>query len=402
MKTTSSPTVVGASTPMPKVVTLMAGAAGLVGANVHYSQPLLPLIAVSLSVAPTTLGVLPAVTQFGFAIGLLAILPLADALDRKRIILITTAIAALALVAEANAPTLPLLLLAALVVGAASVAPQILSPFAASVAPPGREGQASGMVLSGILLGVLLSKVLAGVVAAFAGWRWLFDGASVAMVIIVIVLWRVLPQSERGTPPRFMDVLTSPIVLLRQHPALRVHALLGALVSAAFMLFWSSYALHLYEQFKFGALVAGLFGIAGIAGSLLAPLAGRAVDRGRVIISLSVATIMIAGAFVLMLTTSASVIGLVIGILILDGGVGIAHSTNQARVFRLDPAKRSRLNSVYMFSYFIGGAVGSIAAAATFTAWNWLGVCVAGMAIGVIALAVALLNRGIMMRAPEV
>ncbi|NQX35111.1 MFS transporter [Herbiconiux sp. VKM Ac-2851] len=390
----SIPSVGAPPAGMPKAIRVMAAAAGVIGANIHYSQPLLPVIAVSLAVEPSLAGLLPAITQLGFALSLLLLLPLADSIDRRRLILATVGVAAIALFAQSLAPTLPLVLVAAFVVGAASVAPQILSPFAATISPPGREGQGSGMVLSGILLGVLLSKVLAGVVGGAVGWRWLYGGAAVAMVVLVVVLWRTLPVLPSGLPQRFRELLASPVVLLRAHPSLRLHSALGALVSAAFMLFWSSYALQLFDEFGFGPLVAGLFGIAGIAGSLLAPLAGRLVDEGRAVLTLSLASALIVLAFALMWLGQSSVIMLIVAILLLDAGVGIAHSSNQARIFRVDPLKRGRLNSVYMFSYFTGGAVGSIAGVAAYGAVGWVGVCVAGLVAGCAIALLVTLNRG--------
>ena len=126
---------------LPGVITVMAAAAGIVGANIHYSQPLLPLIALTFGTTPGVLGALPALTQLGFAVSLLVVLPLADMFDRRTLILITVLIASGALFAQSLAPSVPLLLIAAFIVGAASVAPQALSPFAASLAPEGRAGQ---------------------------------------------------------------------------------------------------------------------------------------------------------------------------------------------------------------------------------------------------------------------
>ncbi len=380
--------------PLPRVIRIMAAAAGIVGANIHYSQPLLPLIALTLGTTPVLLGALPALTQLGFAVSLLVVLPLADMFDRKKLILLTVAIAAVALVAQALAQNVVWILIAAFVVGAASVAPQALSPFAATIAPPSRSGQASGMVLSGILLGVLLSKVVAGLVASTVGWQVLYGSAALAMVVVFIALWRTLPQpAPILEKPRLITLVASPVVLLRAYPRLRLHSALGAMVSAMFMLFWGSYALHLYTQFGFGALIAGLFGLAGIAGSLLAPLAGRLVDQGRALLTISLACIGALAAFIGMWVGTASVVLIILSLVVLDAAVGIAHSTNQARIFRIDPTKRSRLNSVYMFSYFVGGSVGTIAGVAAYTAFGWGGVCVVGIAIALVMASVVVLSR---------
>ena len=379
---------------LPGVITVMAAAAGIVGANIHYSQPLLPLIALTFGTTPGVLGALPALTQLGFAVSLLVVLPLADMFDRRTLILITVLIASGALFAQSLAPSVPLLLIAAFIVGAASVAPQALSPFAASLAPEGRAGQASGMVLSGILLGVLLSKVVSGIVASALGWQWLYTAAAVAMLVVFAVLWRTLP---RGLPivdrPPFVSILTSPFVLLKAYPRLRLHAGLGALVSSMFMMFWGSYALHLATEFNFGALIAGLFGLAGIAGSLLAPLAGKSVDEGRTVLSLTLSAVAALLAFTAMWIGGSSVFALIAALILLDAAVGVGHSTNQARVFRIDPTKRARLNSVYMFSYFVGGAIGSVLGVAAYSVFGWAGVCVAGIVIALVMGGVIALNR---------
>ena len=379
--------VVSAHTPkVPGVIRVMAAAAGTIGANVHYSQPLLPLIAVTMGATAESLSALPAVTQIGFAIGLLVVLPLADMLERKKLVLVTVLIAMAALVGQALAPSLLWLLIAGFFVGAASVAPQVLSPFAAALAPPGREGQASGIVLSGILMGVLVSKIVAGFVGDLFGWQALYMAASVAMLVLAVVLWRMLPVALPTEKFRLSELVLSPIRLLREFPTLRLHAWLGALGSAAFMGFWATYAIHLHVTFGWGALVAGLFGIAGIAGSLLAPLAGSAVDRGKVRAALVIAGGAMLVAYLLLAGAASSAVGIILAVVVLDAGVGVAHSSNQARVLRLDPARRGRLNSVYMFSYFIGGAAGTAAAATAYSVLGWIGVCLVGAVIAVLFL----------------
>ncbi|WP_127819096.1 MFS transporter [Microbacterium sp. CPCC 204701] len=381
-----STTVSTAPARLPGVINLMGAAAGLVGANVHYSQPLLPLIALTMGVSAEFVSALPAVTQIGFAVGLLIVLPLADMIERKKLVLTTIVIAMIALVGQGLAPSVGWLLLAGLFVGAASVAPQVLSPFAAFLAPPGREGQAAGTVLSGILMGVLLSKVVAGTVAATVSWQALYIAASAVMLVLAFVLWRALPTSQPTEHLRLVELLLSPIRMLRAYGRLRLHAWLGFLVSAMFMAFWATYAIHLHAEFGWGPFVAGLFGIAGIAGSLLAPLSGRAVDRGRVLTVFIVSGIAALVAFLGFGVGGDFAIILVLGILLLDGAVGLAHAANQARIFGIDPERRGRLNSVYMFSYFIGGAFGTATAAAAYATIGWIGVAITGATLAVVAL----------------
>jgi predicted MFS family arabinose efflux permease len=367
--------------PLPRVVRLMAAAAGLIGANVHYSQPLIPVIALSVGISTDAAGFLPALSQIGFAIGLLAVLPLGDLLERRRLITSTVWLAVGALILMALAPNLPVLMIAAFGVGLFSVAPQLLSPFAADIAPPGRQGQASGLVISGILFGVLFSKIVAGAVAATAGWRWLYAAAAVTLVVLAIVLQRALPESRPTDPPRYLTLMRSLGQLVVLHPRLRLHALLGAASSALFMTFWSTYAVHLSDRFGYGPFQAGLFGVAGIAGSLLAPLAGKAIDRGRFGATVSIALCAILAAFVILLVSGGSWMLIALGAIILDAGVGVSHAANQAAALRLDPARRSRVNSIYMFGYFAGGALGTAAAGLASGQWGWNGVCGFGLGL---------------------
>jgi predicted MFS family arabinose efflux permease len=363
----------------------MALSAGLIGANLHYSQPLIPVIALSLGAGAHATGYLPALSQVGFAIGLLVLIPLGDLLERRRLVTTTVWLVIGALLLMALAPNLPVLMGAAFLVGLFSVAPQLLSPFAADLAPPGREGQASGLVISGILFGVLLSKILAGVVAATAGWRWLYAAAALVLVLLAVVLARALPVSRPVSPPGYGALMGSLGELVVRHPRLRLHALLGAASSALFMTFWSTYAVHLAERFGYGPFLTGLFGIAGLVGSLLAPLAGRAIDQGRFTGTVLIALGAVVTAFVVLLAGGGHPVAIAAGAVLLDAGVGVSHAANQAAALRLDPARRSRVNSVYMFGYFTGGAIGTAVAGIVSGHWGWAGVCTGGLVIAGLA-----------------
>jgi predicted MFS family arabinose efflux permease len=154
------------------MIRLLAVAAGLGAANIHYSQPLLPVIASSITVPVDRIGFLPAVTQIGFAAGIVSFLPLADMLERRRLIVTMLALSAAALTLAAAAPNAPIAFLGAFAIGLFGITPQLMTPFAALLAPKGYEGAAVGLVLSG----VLVSKVVAGLVTVGLGWRALYWG----------------------------------------------------------------------------------------------------------------------------------------------------------------------------------------------------------------------------------
>ena len=372
---------------VPAAVRWLAASAGLAAANIHYSQPLLPGMAESLGVPVDRIGFIPATTQIGFAVGILAVLPLADLLERRRLIVVMLTLSAVALALQAAAPTAGLSFLAALLVGLFGVTPQLMTPFAAVLARKGSEGAAVGRVLSGILGGVLVSKLVAGVVSQGVGWRSIYGAASAAMLLLALLVSRLLPTSRPAKPPRYAELLRSTYVLAAQEPQLRRHALYGGLTFASFMTFWSTYAIDLNQTFGYGPGVAGLFGLAGMAGAFAASVAGRQIDQGRFrFVCSGAAALMIAG-FLVLGVGGRSVALMIVGVLLMDFGAGLSHSANQSSAFALRPEARGRVNSVYMSGYFLGGAIGTTLATLVYAAGGWPATCAFGAACAGVMLA---------------
>ena len=71
--------------------------------------------------------------------------------------------------------------------------------------------------------------------------------------------------------------------------------------------------------------------------------------------------------------------GLIAGVVLMDLGVQAGHVSNQTRIYALLPEARSRLNTVYMVAYFLGGAIGSALGAYGWDHARWTGVCVVGL-----------------------
>ena len=130
---------------------------------------------------------------------------------------------------------------------------------------------------------------------------------------------------------------------------------------------------------RIGARFCAGQGIVGAAGALAAPLAGKSADkRGpRAVVTLSIG--LVALSFVIFAVSGASLTGLVIGVLVLDVGVQAAQISNQSRIYALKPEARSRINTVYMVVYFIGGAIGSAVGVVVWPAFGWVGVSLAGL-----------------------
>lgn len=369
-------------------VLAMAATCGFAVANIYYNQPMMADMARTFGVPEAAAGAVPTATQIGYAAGLFFLTPLGDRLERRRLILVQLAALVLALVAAAVAPSFAVLTAASLLVGALSTVAQQVVPMAAHLASPDRRGRVIGIVMSGLLIGILGARTLSGFVAQYLDWRamfWIAAGLMVAISALVrLVLPRVAPSSDLSYP----QLLGSLWTLLRAEPVLREAAVVGALLFGAFSAFWSTLTLHLASPaYHLGPAAAGLFGLVGIAGVLAAPLSGRLADKGSPRRVVGFGILCVLAAFVCFARLGGSLAGLALGVLLLDLGVQGAQISNQSRIYALRADARSRLNTVYMTSYFIGGALGSATGAFAWSFDGWAGVCVAGTGMAVLALA---------------
>ncbi|WP_321791695.1 MFS transporter [Caballeronia sp. J97] len=360
---------------------LLATIAGLSVANIYFNQPLLGDFRASFPDSAWLIGAVPASTQLGYALGMLVLAPLGDRFDRRLLILLQLAALGASLVAAASAPTLVVLIAASLAIGIVATIAQQAVPFAAELAPAAERGHAVGTVMSGLLLGILLARTVSGFVAEYFGWRAVFGASVLATIALAIVVIARLPKSRPTSTLSYGKLLASMWHLTVRNRALREAALTGGALFAAFSIFWSVLTLLLAgEPFHMGPQAAGLFGIVGAAGALAAPLAGKSADkRGpRAVISLCIG--LVALSFVVFALSAKSIAGLVVGVIVLDVGVQAAQISNQSRIYALEPEARSRVNTVYMVAYFIGGALGSGTASLAWQAMGWTGVCLAGLA----------------------
>lgn len=372
-----------------RTVLLMAAASGICVANIYYCQPLLSEIGRSLGVTDRAIGYLPMWTQAGTALGMFTFVPLGDMFPRRKLIVIMSVLSGLTVAMTAVAPNLALLNAAGFATGLTGIVMHLILPFAAKLAPPERRGHVVGTVLSGLLLGILLARFVSGFVGDLLGWRAMYWIAGGAMFTLAVVLRYSLPYDQPEPGLRYGALVRSIVHLARTQPLLREAAILGGLLFGAFSTFWATLVFFLGSPpYHYGPRVAGTFGLVGAVGVLFAPLAGRLSDRRGPAFTVTLGILVALGSYMVFDVAGYGVWGLVAGVILLDLGVQAGHVANQTRIYALVPEARSRLNTVYMVTYFLGGALGSALGAYGWAHWRWNGVCAAGAAQLLAALAV--------------
>ena len=381
----------------PLVFTLAAGA-GLSVASIYYSQPMLDIISKQFNAGIGAVGMVPMLTQAGYALGILLLAPLGDRHDRRTIIFIKGLLLVAALLLCGFSGGLSALLVASFITGLTATVAQDIVPASAALAPERSRGKIVGTVMTGLLVGILLSRVVSGVVAEYFGWRTMYMIAALAVLLITLTLWRVLPRFAPGTSVSYPRLLLSLVHLWRHHQTLRRAALAQGLLSVAFSAFWSTLALMLSDRFHLDSAVAGAFGLAGAAGAMAAPLAGSFADRigpARVTqAGAALVTISFALMFLLPLLPMPAQLALIVLCTIgFDLGVQATLVAHQTLVYGLAPEARSRLNALLFTVVFIGMATGAAVGSLALAHWGWNGVVALATLAGAAALAVRFASR---------
>lgn len=360
------------------VTTTMAVACGLAVANLYYAQPLLDLVAGSFRISQGTATVVVTMTQLGYALGLLFVLPLGDLVNNRKLTSRTLIGTAIALAVAAAAPRFGLFVAVSVLVGLTSVVAQILVPFAAHLAPERDRGKVVGQVMSGLLLGILLARTVASLVAAAWGWRTIYVVSAVLLVAMSLVLARVLPDRPAGHRAGYRALMGSVGELVREEPLLRRRSFCQAMFFGAFTAYWTSIAYELIGRHHFNQAQIGVFALVGATGAAVAPLAGRLADLGHGHLGSAVSVVLGVGAMVLADLGSGSVLLLGVAAVLLDMAVQSHQAFSQRDIYGLRGDARARINTVFMTTMFVGGAGASAISGWLHDVYGWSGVTLFG------------------------
>ncbi len=375
----------------PWLVLLLAFSCGLVVANIYYAQPLVGPISVALGLASHSAGLIVTLTQVGYGLGLVFVIPLADYVENRRLVLGAVALSALSMLAAAWSASVPVFLACALLTGISSVAVQVLVLYAAHMAHDGIRGRVVGSVMSGLMLGIMLARPVASLIADFASWRAVYLCAALAMLVLVAVLRLTLPQRLPHSAISYRALMASMVDLALHCVVLRRRAFYQAGMFGAFSLFWTVAPLHLAQHFGMPQRGIALFALAGVAGAVAAPIAGRVADRGWIrpasAVAMACAVLALLLAQIERVGSTQQVALLVLVAILLDFGVSANLVLGQRVIFSAGAAQRGRFNAIYMATFFAGGAIGSALGGWAYALGGWSQACWVALCFPLLALA---------------
>ncbi|PFM97247.1 MFS transporter [Bacillus cereus] len=366
------------------LIILLATACGIIVANLYYAQPLIGVISNEIGLSNSSAGLIVTLTQIGYVVGLLFLVPLGDIVENKKLILILLFLSAFALISMVFVKSATLLLIASFFIGLGSVAAQVLVPLVSYLSSENARGRVVGNVMSGLLLGIMLARPISSLVADMWGWNAIFALSATVIIVLAFVLSKVLPTRKPKEKTNYIALLNSMWQLLRTTPILRRRAMYHACIFGAFSLFWTTVPLLLSSPaFHFSQTAIALYALVGITGAIAAPIGGRLADLGWTRPATGIAlTVVIISLLLPLIIQSSSPFGiavLVIAAILLDMGVSANLVLSQRLIFSLSPEIRSRLNGLFMAIFFLGGAVGSFIGGWAYAlgGWNltlWIGI----------------------------
>lgn len=370
----------------------MSAMAGLTVANLYYNQPLLEMIRDDLATTPSMANMIAVITQVGYAIGLLFIIPTGDLFSRRKIIVVCMIIASLMTMTIGLSHNIYIIWIASLIMGACSIVPQLFIPIAGQFSRPENKARNMGYVLSGLLIGILAARVVSGMIGEWFGWRMMYYIAGAVMIIcLMLTLW-MMPDMQQNFSGTYAGLMRSVGRIFIDHPRIRLNAIRAAFGFGSMLTFWACLAFHLADEpFRSGSDAVGYLGICGVAGALVASGIGKYVARyGARRFSIAGASIQIV-AWLTAYTLGNEYAGLILAIILIDIGLQCLQLSNQSACIQEMPEASNRANTIFMTTYFVGGSLGTFCAGQGWHVAGWQGVCLVGFLFATISLCISLL-----------
>lgn len=230
------------------------------------------------------------------------------------------------------------------ITGICSVTPQIFIPMVSLFSKPDEKELKTGMVLSGLLTGMLASTT------------------------IVFKVLPNVPTTYRGT---FFSILKSIGELFVRFTQARIYSIRSRFAFGSFLALWACLAFRMKQApFFQDSKTVGLLGLCGVAGALTVSRIGKYIKRFGVEKFCNAGNFLMAAAWATFYFGSNSYAAIIVGIILIDIGMQFIQLCNQSSVMKLCPEATSRMNTIFITIYFIGGSLGTFLSGSFWTLWG--------------------------------
>lgn len=374
------------------IIMQMSAMAGLTVANLYYNQPLLEMMRNDLHTTTSLANLIAVITQVGYALGLLFIVPTGDLFSRRKIIVVCMVVAAAMTAVIGLSDNIHVIWAASLLMGACSIVPQLFIPIAGQFSRPEHKARNMGYVLSGLLIGILAARVVSGMIGEWFGWRTMYYLAGILMLLCLALTLLLMPRMQQNYSGTYAGLMKSMVRILADHSLIRLNSIRAAFGFGSMLAFWACLAFHLAgDPFRSGSDAVGWLGICGVSGALVASGIGKYIPRfGVRRFSIAGATIQLA-AWLTAWLFGNTYAGLILSLILIDVGLQCLQLSNQSACIQAVPEAANRANTIFMTTYFIGGSLGTFLAGQGWYMAGWHGVCLMGLAFSFISLSISLI-----------
>jgi predicted MFS family arabinose efflux permease len=367
-----------------------------VAGGIHYQTPMLAAIGAELEASTAQMGWVPTLSFGGMFVGVICLVPLGDRVDRRPLVLANYSVLCASQAVMAIAPNIGVLAIASFITGVSSSLIQVLVSIVAERAQPNERGRAVGTLMMALFIGLLFARIAGGMIATHLGWRATYVISTMLLLAVLPLLVARLPHTHPTTAVRYPALMLSLLKLFRENGHIRRVAAVQFLLGICYGGFWAVIAPVLASLHRLGPRDAGLIGIPGAAGILVARPAGRWTDRKGSITVVTTSIVTMVAAWVVLGFGAWALAAIILGVILLDCALRAAMVANQTLANSVAPHARARANTIFGTHVWAGNSTGAFVASNAFAHWGWLAVCTVALCASLAALTVHLiLTRGL-------
>ena len=376
------------------ILVMMAVLAGFTVANLYYNQPLLELICQDTGITQVQANLITVMTQIGYAMGLLFIIPLADMLPIRKITVTAMLLAAVSAFLMASADNVGLLWASSLTLGLCSIVPQLFVPMATLYSEPENKSRNMGFVMSGLLSGILSARFISGYIGNWLGWRGMFYIVSALMVIGLAVILLMMPQATQTFKGTYRELMRTVGHIFITRPKIRMYSFRAAMGFGSLLPIWACLAFHMAQPpFMAGSDKVGMLSLCGVAGALAASGVGKYVPKVGIRSMSVIGSLCQLAAWAVAFLSGHTYAGLIAAIILVDVGAQCLQISNQSGSLQQLPQATNRVNTIFMTTFFVMGSLATFLAGQSWSRAGWTGVCLVGATFPVISLLLSAFDK---------